>query len=58
MISNWVLYDSQVNYKFIIKILIESIENLCFIYIHYMIIYIFFVNILVCLLRWYCNRFI
>jgi len=58
MMSNCVLYVSQANYKFIIKIPMELIQNICFICIHYMIIYISFVNIMVYLLHWYCNMFI
>jgi hypothetical protein len=50
MSSNWVLNDLQANYKLIVRIPMDSIENLYFIRIHYMIIYISFVNIIVCLL--------
>jgi hypothetical protein len=41
MMSNWVLYDLKANYKFIIKIPMELIENLCFICIHYIHLYFF-----------------
>jgi heme A synthase len=50
MSSNWVLKDLQANYKLIVRIPMDSIENLYFIHIHYMIIYISFVNIMICLL--------
>jgi hypothetical protein len=56
MSSNWVLNTLQANYKLIVRILMDSIENLYFISIHYMIIYISFVNIMVCLLSCLCNR--
>jgi hypothetical protein len=56
--SNWFLNDSQEIYKLIIRIPRKLIENLCFIYIHYMIIFISVVSIIVYLLSRFCNRFI